>query len=515
MATIKKASTATGHLVWGQSQAINPQVLIPTKPPKPPDPIPPQPQPPHPQPPQPPMATQIPLRTYDQKHFVCAELGGSPVGDVNATRTVQGPWETWTRLPQPDGRVVLQSVNGFFLSAELGGGGLVHANRTVIGPWEHWKEIPSLNGTAFQSDNGHFLCAEDGGGGPVNATRTLAGPWESFNLPLPPPPAGPVTRLHPDGHIFRDPNGQGWRYKGVSAFQLLDRYAKGEDITPFLKAYQGYNSLRVWPYVPLKDWGDTAWTSPPTSTLVQFVKDMNAASWYVELTLLTDNDPARVPVAKAQVAALQQAGVIGLFLEAANEPEVQHSGNIDTTVLKATLEQSGFNYASGNYVNVSTHYGNYLTTHTQRDSEWVRRCHDALDIYNPPADAPPGTPAKKMPIFLDEPPKLEDVSGDRVSDWKAYFAGSSFFGGGACFHSQTGKYAQVPTDAERQLAASALEGLNAWSVEAPLGPYSRVDDNTLRTYIVGNCMDRMRPTTPNAPQPGWMSMEPLHVLWNR
>jgi hypothetical protein len=59
----------------------------------------------------------------------------------------------------------------------------------------------------------------------------------------PPAPVVTIPRLTADGRIFRA-DGEPWRYKGVSAFQLLDRFAKGEDIQPFLDAYQGLQRAR-------------------------------------------------------------------------------------------------------------------------------------------------------------------------------------------------------------------------------------------------------------------------------
>ena len=363
----------------------------------------------------------------------------------------------------------------------------------------------------------HYVCAENGGrqAERLNVTRTTVGLWETFNTPVAPPP-GTVTKVHPDGHVWRTGDGTAWRWKGVSAFQLCDRWLRGEDLTPFLSAYQGYNLLRVWSYVEPPNWVDPTWNSPTADEAVAFVKEMNRLGWYVEWTLLTSSQKGRQAHALDEIHAFTAAGLQGLFLEASNEPEVQHDGIvIDTEPLKAALEQSGYPYNNGYYVDMRKQWGTYVNLHTQRDSEWVRRSHDALDTYNPPSDAPPGTPAKKMPIMCDEPAKLEDVGGDRVSDWKAYFASASFFGAGATFHSQTGKFAQPPTAAEQQLAGCALVGLNAFPEEAPLGPYSRVDDNTLRTYIVGNCMVRMRPTTLQAPQPGWTMIDSAGILWRR
>lgn len=80
--------------------------------PAPPGPPPNDPLPPVPNPPMPPPVDlsailrrldalerprKVALRTHDGAHFVVAEGGGG--GDVNATRTAAGPWETFTLEP--------------------------------------------------------------------------------------------------------------------------------------------------------------------------------------------------------------------------------------------------------------------------------------------------------------------------------------------------------------------------------------------------------------------------------
>lgn len=449
--------------------------------------------------------------------YVCAEMGGDAIGTVNANRDKVGPWETFTIYPQPDGRMALQTINGRFFCAEGGGGDALHANRLAIGPWEHFTVVPGEGGgIALKTDNGHFVCAENGGGGTVVANRTRVGPWETFNLLAPPDPST-VVKVTAAGHYFVTETGTPWRYKGVSAFQLLDRYVKGEDLTPFLSSYNGYNTLRVWPYVPVKDWGSRAWNTPPLDTILRFIGDMNAKGWYVEYTLLTDSDSGRIGSAKDQIHALRDAHFTGLFLEAANEPEVQHDGiPIDTGALRADLEGSGYQFASGNYTDGAARwYGTYLTTHTQRDSEWPRRCHDGYDYWVKPDDAPPGAKAVHAPCLFDEPAKLQDVGGNKPLDWRAYFGGCALFGGGATFHSETGKYAQMPTAEERQLAAEALVGMNAFPADASSGAYRRITENSLRTYIIGNYSVRIRPTTPNHPESGWTPIDGDGILWRR
>lgn len=346
-----------------------------------------------------------------------------------------------------------------------------------------------------------------------------------------------LPAVRADGRIFRLASGPAagvaWRYKGVSAFALLHRFELGQDISDTLNAYKNirtttvcadssgcrYNVLRVWTYTPVSAWGARAWPFPASpDVVVKFLQRVSTDGYYVELTLLTDADPSQVPKAKALVAALKVAKPSNLLIEIGNEPEVQNGGqrNYDTSVLRADLEGSGFQFASGNYTEAGKRwFGSFLTTHTQRDSEWPRRSHDCLDFAHPPADAPAGARAINAPCILDEPAKLASVGGDRVNDWRAYFGSASQFGGGATFHSETGLDGKPPTMAETELAQAALEGLNAFPAETPLKPYRRIDGDGLRTYVIGDSMVRIRPDHAGAPEPGWTSIDPAHILWRR
>lgn len=318
--------------------------------------------------------------------------------------------------------------------------------------------------------------------------------------PGPVTPAG-VQPLRADGKIFRTVDGSPWRWRGVSAFQLLDRFARGEDLDPFLRAYRGFNLLRVWPYVPAADWGDRAWSVTDPVVIRAFVVEMARRGWYVELTLLTDDDPLRLEWAELLIPQL--LGLPGLLLEAGNEPTAHKA--INTPALKPALDASGLLYASGDYEDSARAFGPYLVAHTARDAEWPRRAHDALEYFSGGGPNAPSDPAHRCPVVLDEPAKLEDVSGDRVVDWLGYFAAASLLAAGATFHSQTGKFAQPPTDAEAMLAAVALKGLTAFPADAPLGAYqhgaAERDDEaatgSLRTYRVGAYGVRVRPRDPS------------------
>lgn len=375
------------------------------------------------------------------------------------------------------------------------------------GPCEQDHKIPSAvasmpdrpdlimdgAGNGFWSDlpAGRYpVCVEAAGYKRLCAEHSVPAEGEaSFELERDAPP---IAALHSDGRIFRLADGQAWRWRGVSAFQLLDRFARGDDITPVLEAYRGFNLLRVWCYTPTKDWGSKAWDVPTADQARAFLAFVGARGWYVELTLLTDDDPARLAWARGFAPAL--AGLPNVLLEIGNEPETHKA--IDTAALVPVIYALGVPWTTGNYEDAAKMRGTYGVAHTARDGEWPRRVHDLLDYYQGGGPNAPSDPAHHFPIIADEPAKLQDVSGNRPQDWLAYFAAASLLGGGATFHSETGKYGQPPTADEAVLAAAALRGLTAFPADAPNGGYSRTDEGgaTLRTYTVGGCTVRIRPT---------------------
>ncbi len=133
-------------------------------------------------------------------YFVVAEGGGG--GVVNADRTGIGPWETFTLIDLNGGSlesgdlVNIQSVGGYFVVAEGGGGDVVNANRTVPAEWETFRiervfgccGIGSGDTISLQAFNGwaggggNYVVAEGGGGSVVNANRGAVGSWEMFTL---------------------------------------------------------------------------------------------------------------------------------------------------------------------------------------------------------------------------------------------------------------------------------------------------------------------------------------------
>lgn len=328
-----------------------------------------------------------------------------------------------------------------------------------------------------------------------------------------PPSGGPVGLLVPNGPFFLFQN-QPWRYKGVSAFKLCARFSAGENIDPFLDAYAGFNVLRVWDYVG-DGWGVEAWHGNTPDEWIAFLHYVNARGWWVELTLLTDDDPARIEPAKALVQALTLSDVDAVFLEAGNEPTTNKQ--IDTAALRPALEASGFPYCSGDYEDSARWFGDYYTCHTARTHDWCRRSHDLYEFYTGAGPDKPTVP-HHVPCLGDEPGKPQDV-GSVTSEWLAYFGGCSIMGGGGTFHCETGKLATLPTPEEQSLAADALFALNAFPAVAPNGPYRRIVEDgqspDARTYVVGNCAVRSQQNGTAFPEPGWTGLDSYGALWRR
>jgi hypothetical protein len=334
-----------------------------------------------------------------------------------------------------------------------------------------------------------------------------------------PPPAPPVPDIHAAGKIFRDAANAPWRYKGVSGFKLGNLFETGQNIKPFLDAYRGFNVIRVWAYT---DWAGTGWARPSS---VEAVKDFRQfvaeySGHLIAYTYVTNDSAEAHDWASGFVQQLYgQTPRPRQFNEIRNEPQT-HSQTISTKRCKPAFDASGAVYASGNFEHSENAFGGYLVAHTQRDSEWVRRCHDLMEYFEGHGPHNTAEPSHRVPCVADEPAKTQDVAPPKApltkaDDWRAYFGGCALLGAGATFHAETAKYGLPPTAEESALAAAALEGLDAFPADAPLANYSRPSDNSLRTYVVGNYSVRIRPTSDKHPVSGFTRIGASNILWKR
>jgi hypothetical protein len=185
---------------------------------------------------------QITLRAANGR-YVCAEGGGgidSRIGGaiaVRADRADAGPWETFTVYPLDEGRIALETCNGFYLTAEGGGGGALRTDARAIGPWESFAVVGfpgAPDEIALQTwDRVHVLCAEIGSLDPVvNATRTGIGEWERFARgflePPGPTPAPLAGRLRcADGRFVNDAGPV--HVRGISEFSFVHLARTGRE----------------------------------------------------------------------------------------------------------------------------------------------------------------------------------------------------------------------------------------------------------------------------------------------
>lgn len=344
----------------------------------------------------------------------------------------------------------------------------------------------------------------------------------------------PLPPITVDGLVFRV-NGQPWVWKGFSSFRLMDRWVRGEDITPVLNAYHGFNIITVFVYTPANVWGAKSWPAPTPDQVVAFVRDMNKRGWYVELVLLTSAGDQYVATAKSILSALApvySTSASNVVIRLGNEPEQQNGpGNppYETLPLRAAVEATPFIYDSGFYAGGGRKWfgmpnRSYISPHTKRDpEEWMRRAHDCYDLHNPPRDSPPGAQKISAPCIMGEPGKPGTLGpiAQMALDFRGYMGSAVLMGSGGDCHTETGLQGLPPTNAELQVCASGLIGLSAFPGNAVNGAYRCLTcpggggDSALRTYSSGDrYMVRIRPTSPNAP-PGWRSLDPDHILYSR
>jgi hypothetical protein len=326
----------------------------------------------------------------------------------------------------------------------------------------------------------------------------------------------PLTRLTSDTEPFFRCAGKPWRWKGVTCFAGADRFAKGVDLTPFLDACRGYNLLRVFLWTPVEDWHEQAWGIPTDGALHGFLDFVERRGWYVELTLVT----GPTPVSRAQEMVdhyfREFERHTNLLIELVNEPSVGRKLDAMQVHVPVTpIPWTTGGTIDGSPVDPAKHE-RYGVAHTPRDGEWPRKAKDLIEYYGGGGPEKPTDPAHHYPWIADEPIR-PDQAGYVTTDFQAYFGIASEMGGGGTFHFESGKFTRVPTAQEAACATAALRALDAFPEDAPLGGYRRIDEQgkTLRTYVMGNHMVRVRPTTPSAPEPGWTSLDAEGILWRK
>jgi hypothetical protein len=139
-------------------------------------------------------APAMTLRTYNGNYVSAYGCGGSYVA---AYPVMASTCEMFQFVDLNGGALVdgdqirLIALNGNYVTTEEGGCPesycVVNANRAMGGAWETLAihkngggQIHSGDAISLQSINGYYVCAESGGGDVVTATRTVPLQWETF-----------------------------------------------------------------------------------------------------------------------------------------------------------------------------------------------------------------------------------------------------------------------------------------------------------------------------------------------
>ena len=372
------------------------------------------------------------------------------------------------------------------------------ADRGSIGAWEYFRRSPDAAVPSainlWSVARGAYISAHDDGS--VKADQPAAGGWERFTPTAGPPPVE-YSRWYVDRWLFRDLKGAAVRVRGYSGFPLLRQLADGgSTVVPVLEWFQARraNCVRVWAYLPPGHPILGGWEPPTTDQIIRGIQTFRGYGLTTYLTLLTDDDPARIPWAQQLVRELGAAGLDSLILEIGNEPQINKA--IDTEALRGVCDASGLLYTSGEYADSRLWFGSFGDAHTPRDQQWPRKAHDLHEYQVGGGPSYPAEPACPVPWISGEPikpteapnaPQTDAETGVTIykpEDYLAYGAACGLMGAGAIFHYEGGKYGRIPAGEEIHCAEEFYRGLEAFPAEM-LGPsaYHRTDEHgeTLRT----------------------------------
>jgi hypothetical protein len=321
-----------------------------------------------------------------------------------------------------------------------------------------------------------------------------------------------IESLYIDSFLIKTESGKEFVYKGFSGFKALNDLSKGVDLTPLFNYFNEENVIRIFNYTPVADWGTNAWDVPSINTIRDFIKLCEQNGKHVAMNLLTDDSPTRVLEAINIVNQLAGDKFPNLMLQIGNKPFTHK--NINCLALKDACEKSGYIYSSGIYEDNTKFFGQIWLDHSARDNEWPRKAKNLIDAYNGGGPNNPAEPKLIMPCIEDEPIR-PDECGYNELDFYAYAAICRACGNGATFHYNGGKVNQLPDANDTKCLVAFRKGLNIFSSTSRA--YRRIDElgQTLRTYVFGPNMIRVRPLNKTAPETGWNSLDDFGVCFSR
>jgi hypothetical protein len=303
-------------------------------------------------------------------------------------------------------------------------------------------------------------------------------------------------------------------------------HGKGKNIDEILEEYEGYNSERILLYTPIKDWGSSAWSFPSNDLVVDCVRKLNDRGHYPLLTLCTDNNQNVIDKIKSLVNYLNNFDLY-LLLEAVNEPFIKGDDDkISPDIFRNVLNNSKYLYSSGVYNDNRRFYGKFWLDHSSRDGEWYRKGgHNLYEAYVGGGPNFNEEPALKIACIEGEPIRPDQIGYNTLLIY-TYYASCSLFGARAYFHSESGKHCVRLNSGEVDCKNAALKGLNVFPKDAPLAinTYRRIvepgneeggDNQSGRTYVVGNYSIRIHQKGNQHPENGWKNLDDFGICYGR
>jgi hypothetical protein len=300
----------------------------------------------------------------------------------------------------------------------------------------------------------------------------------------------PLLAIHVDGKVFRDSTGAIWQWRGVTAFTLLQRVSRGEDIGPYLddRRDAGANLLRVLSTMKnIADFPPTAYTDGHIGALLAAA---HARGLRVELVALAD--ATDWPLAKQRahvqriVDAVAAAGALDV-VEVSNEA-FKNSAQ-PREIMPGVTRRAGVLMASGGdgptCDNLSPFVLDYITFHPERKDEWPRTAKDELELrdgFGCGKDENdlerPGYGGAHVPVVADEPMGADEIDqpGKRsnvAEDFYWFGATSALLGAGGTFHSTAGITTTSPGEKTAAAERAFFAGMSSVPIDAQLRQYSR------------------------------------------
>jgi hypothetical protein len=308
-----------------------------------------------------------------------------------------------------------------------------------------------------------------------------------------------LPRLQVRGEYLQLETGQRWTEIETSDFNLLSRYAAGEDITPVLLQRQdvGFNTLRVWTAYDLNNAGiGQLFPSPSVYTAIPgFVKLCARYGFYVEFTGFTGpystvfvDDDAKVNHWENLISAT--VGLPNVYLELVNEYSNPPNVDIPMSRFRRPMTVLASHGSDVQDAMPPQPFWDLVTYRPGGGGEWQRKVgHNAWEDVASWAN---------VPTISNETTRFPD-SDSNINHAYDAAAGAALMAAGAAFHSVHGKNSTLFVGGELDAARAWVAGARSVPLACQGQPYRNLsgqDASYLRIYQRGGdpaCIVRIRP----------------------